>query len=124
MRTDRRDLLNVLKAELTFLDLGGYSRQLPAGARPTLIFEDSPTCINCGRRDDPVVPCAECVLIDLVPAGCRSKQVPCRHIPLNRSGDTLDSLYKKADPGQVEESVRKWLCATINRLERKRSGRQ
>ena len=119
MRKDERDLLKVLKSELRFLDMGGYSRQVPGG--PQLIFEDSPTCINCGRRDDPIVQCAECVLIDLVPNERRSEAIPCRHIPLDASGKTLDSMYQCCDPQDVQDVVRNWLRATINRLEKERS---
>jgi len=115
MQKNKRDLLQVLKSELNFLEMGGYSRLTPWG--PKLIFEDSPTCLNCGRRDNPIIPCTECVLIDLVPAPRRSEEIPCRHIPLDASGKTLDSLYRHANPTEVEEAVGDWLRATIARLE-------
>ena len=121
MRKDDRDLLQVLKSELQFLKMGGYSSYVSGG--PRLIFEDSPTCINCGRRDGPVIPCTECVLIDLVPEDRRSEKIPCRHIPLNASGKTLDSLYRSAHPQDVEEMVGNWLRATIERMERQRGVR-
>lgn len=119
MRQNQRDLLEVLKSELKFLEMGGYSRQVPWG--PKLIFEDSPTCINCGRRDNPSIPCTECVLIDLVPAERHSEKIPCRHIPLDVSGETLDSLYRHGSPQEVDEAVRNWLRVTIDRLEQERS---
>ena len=115
MQKDRRDLLHVLRSELAFLESGGYSREIAWG--PKLIFEDSPTCLNCGRRDNPIVPCTECVLIDLVPSQHRSEEIPCRHIPLDASGKTLNSLYQHANPQEVEGEVGKWLRATIARLE-------
>jgi len=115
MQQDKRDLLQVLKSELKFLEMGGYSREPSWG--PKLIFEDSPTCLNCGRRDNPIIPCTECVLIDLVPGQHRSEEIPCRHIPLDASGNTLDSLYPHANPQEVEETVANWLRATIARLE-------
>jgi hypothetical protein len=119
MQEHKRDVLEVLKTELQFLELGGYSMRAAGG--PQFIFEDSPTCVNCGRRDDPVIPCSECVLIDLVPAEHRSEKIPCRHIPLNASGKTLDSLYRYAAPQEVEEVVGDWLRATIDRFEAERS---
>jgi hypothetical protein len=119
MRKDNRDLLEVLKSELRFLEMGGYSRHVPGG--PKLIFEDSPTCMNCGRRDKPIVQCTECVLIDLVPAERHAEEIPCRHIPLDASGKTLDSMYRCCDPQEVEEVVGDWLRTTIDRLERERS---
>ena len=117
MRKDERDLLKALKSQLGFLEMGGYSRHVSWGSK--LIFEDSPTCLNCGRRDNPIIPCAECVLIDLVPAERRTEEIPCRHIPLDVSGKTLDSLYRCCDPQEVEETVGNWLRATIHRLEKK-----
>ena len=119
MQEDERDLFEVLKSELRFLEMGGYSSQVSLG--PKLVFEDSPTCVNCGRRDNPIIPCTECVLIDLVPAERRSEKIPCRHIPLGASGETLDSLYRYASPEEVYEALGNWLRATINRLEEERS---
>jgi hypothetical protein len=111
-----RNILEVLKTELRFLEIGGYSMRALGG--PQFIFEDTPTCVNCGRRDRPLIPCTECVLIDLVPVERRSEKIPCRHIPLNASGKTLASLYRNANPQEVDEEVGKWLRATIARLER------
>jgi hypothetical protein len=118
MPEHERDILEVLKTELKFLEMGGYSMGGAWG--PKLIFEDTPTCVNCGRRDDPIIPCTECVLIDLVPVERRSEKIPCRHIPLDASGKTLDSLYRHADRQEVEETVGNWLRATIERLEQER----
>lgn len=42
----RRDLLEVLKAELEFLNTGGYARVPGSSWRPAYIFEDSPACMN------------------------------------------------------------------------------
>ena len=121
MKVAKRDLLEVLKTELNYIEMGGYSMGKWASWGPQLIFEDSPTCLNCGRRDNPVIPCSECVLIDLVPAEHRSEKIPCRHIPIDASGETLDSLYRYADQREVEEAVIKWLRATIARMEKERS---
>lgn len=92
-----RNILEVLKTELRFLEIGGYSMRALGG--PQFIFEDTPTCVNCGRRDRPLVPCTECVLIDLVPVERRSEKIPCRHIPLNASGKTLASVSERQPPG-------------------------
>jgi len=118
MPVAKRDLLEILKTELIFLEMGAYSMRSSWG--PEFIFEDSPTCLNCGRRDNPIIPCTECVLIDLIPAECRFEKSPCRHIPLNALGETLDSLYRYGDPRQVEEAVATWLRATIDRVEKER----
>ena len=46
MTKDKRDLLDVLKAELQFLEKGGYRHTARAEWRPQFIFQDSPTCLN------------------------------------------------------------------------------
>lgn len=119
MQKDDRHILEVLKTELNFLELGGYSMRSSRG--PQFVFEDTPTCANCGHRDNPVIPCTECVLMDLVPAERRTEKSACRHIPLDASGKTLDSLYRDRDPQELEEAVGNWLRATIDRLEQQRS---
>ncbi|MFZ0213010.1 MAG: hypothetical protein WBE20_13425 [Candidatus Acidiferrales bacterium] len=123
MGKDERDLLDVLKAELQFMENGGYARAAGGSWRPAFIFEDSPACMNYDHRDNPG-PCADCVLMQLVPPGLRSERIPCRHIPLNAEGETLDSLYRYGDQREVEETFRKWLQATIARLEEQRGTSQ
>jgi len=120
MQKDERDLLKVLKFELKFLEDGGYGRSPSARWRPQLIFEDSPTCMNFNSSEDPR-PCTDCVLIQLVPPEFRSAQIPCRHIPFDSSGETLDSLYRYADQVETEDAVRGWLRAAIKRLEEERA---
>ncbi|MGB6429745.1 MAG: hypothetical protein WBF06_04115 [Candidatus Acidiferrales bacterium] len=119
MRDDERDLLDVLKSELDFLEKGGYGRSPRAPWKPQFVFEDSPTCMNYDSKDHPV-PCSECVLMQLVPAEFRAAEIPCRHIPFNAEGETLDSLYRYADQYETEEIFGKWLRATIATLEEER----
>lgn len=116
MQKDERDLLEVLKFELQFLKDGGYGRTPQTPWRPPYIFEDSPTCMNYDSKENPA-PCNDCVLMHLVPPERRSEKIPCRHIPFNVSGDTLDSLYRQSSQQEVEETVGHWLQATIERLE-------
>lgn len=123
MQRDERDLLEVLKFELKFLEDGGYGRSPRAAWRPQLIFEDSPTCMNFNSPEDPV-PCTDCVLIQLVPPEFRSEEIPCRHIPFDSSGENLDSLYRYGDQVEIEEVVGGWLRATIKRLEEERAAAQ
>jgi len=59
----------------------------------------------------------QCSLAPLVPADQTSKQFPCRHIPLNEQGETLDSLYGAGSQERVESAVAKWLRAKISELE-------
>ncbi len=117
MPEDKADLLEVLKTELNFLEMGGYSLARWASLGPEFIFEDSPTCINYDRTEK-ASPCTGCVLMRFVPPERRSERIPCRHIPLNASGATLDSLYRYSDRRGVEEAVGNWLRCTIDRLEK------
>jgi hypothetical protein len=119
MQHDERDLLQVLKEELSFVERDGYGLSPTFSWRPQCIFEDSPTCPNYGVRDNPHR-CSECVLIQLVPLERRSERIPCRHIPLNSFGETLESLYRYDDQSEIEKTVANWLRATIRRLEQQR----
>jgi hypothetical protein len=123
MQKDERDLLDVLRFELQFLEDGGYRRAPRTPWRPQYIFEDSLTCMNYDSKDNPG-PCTDCVLMHLVPFERRSEKIPCRHIPFNVSGETLDSLYRYSDQTEIEETVGKWLRATIQRLEEERTAVQ
>jgi len=119
MQRDERDLLEVLKFELKFLEDGGYGRSPSARWRPQLIFEDSPTCMNFNSEEHG--PCSDCALIQLVPPQFRSADIPCRHIPMDGSGETLDSLYRYSDQGEIEDVFGNWLRRTIARLEEERA---
>jgi hypothetical protein len=119
MANDDRDLLTVLKAELAFLEKGGYQHSPNARWRPQFIFEDSPTCINYGKRENSR-PCSECSLMTLVPEDCRDEKVPCRHIPLNAQGFTIDTYYRLGTHEELEQALGAWLRNTIDRLEQER----
>src|ERR1700694_441646 len=117
MYKDERDLLNVLKAELAFLEKGGYGRSPRESWRQPLIFEDSPSCMNYDSQDN-ADPCSACVLFQLVPPQFRGKQIPCRYIPLNAEGETLDSLYRSSHQFEVEEVFGNWLRRMIAAVEK------
>lgn len=116
MHKDERDLLDVLKFELEFLEKGGYGRSPREPWRPRYIFEDSPSCMNYDCKGNPE-PCSHCVLTQLVPPDLRSEKTPCRQIPLNALGENLDSMYRYDDQREIEEKVENWLRATIAKLE-------
>lgn len=119
MPKDQRDILDVLKFELSFLEQGGYGRLPREAWRARLIFEDSPSCINFNAREQ--APCAECALTVFVPGEARQEAKPCNHIPLTPAGDTLDSLYRTGTQREVEDAVAQWLRATIRKLEAERA---
>jgi len=116
MTHDNRDTLEVLKAELDFVEKGGYGRAVKTPWQPTSIFQDSPSCLNFGDLERSH-PCNECLLIDFVPPEARNEDVPCHHIPLNASGTTIDELEWKEDQRKTEEAIKNWLRTSISQLE-------
>jgi hypothetical protein len=123
MHKDERDLLDVLKFELNFLEKGGYGRSVKTPWRPQFIFEDSPTCMNYDSKENKA-PCSDCVLMQLVPLDGRSEAIPCRHIPFNAEGETLETLYAHGDQYETEEVYGKWLRETIGKLQTERENRR
>jgi hypothetical protein len=119
MSTDDRDILEVLKAELDFVEKGGYGRspRTPWKARST--FQDSLTCINYAYPEK-VHPCNECHLIDFVPNEERSQEVPCHFIPLNDAGETFAQLEAEDNQYKLEEALKTWLRAKIKAIEASR----
>jgi hypothetical protein len=116
MTLDDRSPLDVLKFEREFLKAGGYGRSPRNPQRPPFIFEDSLSCINLGCKADRA-PCTDCLLMQFVPPASRSEAVPCRHIPLNEAGETIESFYQRRTQLELEEALDSWLQATIKRLE-------
>jgi len=114
--SDVHKLLETLKAELDFLNQGGYRKP---SWRPQFIFEDSPTCLNRGGRDPKS--CSECALAAFVPTEKRESKIPCRYIRLNDQGETVDSLYRSRTQQELESTLRDWLTKEIERLERART---
>src|SRR5215470_9133633 len=88
MATDERDILELLKAELDFIEKGGYGRSVRTPWLPTSVFQDAPTCVcfPYHTHDD------ECALMQFVPLERRSEAVPCHFIPLNKAGETAAEL--------------------------------
>lgn len=119
MSHDDRDILHLLKLELAFLENGGYKRSARAPWKPTTLFLDSPICPNF-YRPNPAHSCQECQLIQLVPSAKRDVTCPCHHIPLNGSGETLDSLYRWGTQEERKKVLRNWLREAIGRIERER----
>jgi hypothetical protein len=116
MPQDDRNTLEVLKAELNFVKKGGYGRSPREPWRVQLFFEDSPTCMNYDTKEDRT-PCADCLLMQFVPADKHGERVPCRHIPLTSDGDTLLQLYRGGTEQEIEVAVSIWLEKEIAKLE-------
>ena len=105
--------LEALIKELEFLDRGGY--RMAIGWMAPLIFEDSPICPKSPNES---CPHTRCVLMDFVPEEKNAENIPCRHIPLNLSGETLHTLYNTATMDEIEVALRKWLRTEIDKLRR------
>src|ERR1039457_7051320 len=109
---DDRKLLAVLKAELLFLEKGGYRHPIRQAWRAPLVFADSPTCMNFMATPEQRRPCSDCVLIELVPPDHRKEKLPCHHLPLTEIGDTLEHVYHWGTQEEAEDAVGRWLQAT------------
>jgi hypothetical protein len=120
MAQDNRDVLEVLKAELEFIEQGGYGRPVKTPWKPTSAFQDSLSCINYGYPSR-AHPCSECHLLDFVPPDGQAASVPCHHIPLNEAGESVETLEAEDNQQKLEESLRIWLSARINQLEAERA---
>ena len=120
MSDDKRDVLEVLKFELAFLEQGGYGRSVRTPWKATSVFQDSPSCLNF---NDPARPhaCSECLLTDFVPREAREENIPCHFIPLNQHGETVDGMERHAYQLELEDALKNWLRSTIARLERERA---
>lgn len=120
MSTDERDPLELLKAELSYIEQGGYGRSVRTPWRPTSVFQDSLSCINYGYPYR-AHPCHECALSDFVPEGARAESIPCHHIPLDAEGQTVEGLESEENQQLLEEKVKAWLRAKIKELEDERA---
>jgi hypothetical protein len=110
-----RPVDEVLQFELDFLEQGGYGRSVRRPWQPKVMFMDSPTCLNFNDPERPHA-CTGCVLIDFVPEKARSERVPCHHIPLTASGETVANLFDPTDDGKLQDAVQTWLKGTLKRL--------
>jgi CheY-like chemotaxis protein len=119
MPKDDRDILEVLKAELNFLEDGGYGRSVRTPWKPTRIFRDSLTCLNFCDSEE-TRPCAECLLMEFVPAEKRAQRLPCHQIPLTPKGETAAGLEWKGNQSEVEEALKTWLRTQISLIEKVR----
>jgi hypothetical protein len=120
MTTDDRDILEILKTELDFIEQGGYGRSVRTPWQPKSPFQDSLSCINYA---DPARThsCDECHLIDFVPDAEHSQDVPCHFIPLDQSGETVDQLETLDDEAKLERVLKAWLKSKISTIEAERA---
>ena len=120
MANDDRDILELLKDELRFIEQGGYGRSVRAPWKQISTFQDSLTCINYGYPYR-AHPCNECHLIDFVDSEHKCTAIPCHHIPLNEAGETIEDLEAADNEVKLEHRVKDWLQARINEIEEERA---
>jgi hypothetical protein len=120
MAKDDRDILEILKDELLFIEQGGYGRSVRTPWLPKSIFQDSLTCLNYGYPYR-AHPCAECRLLDFVGPEDHAQTIPCHFIPLDNAGNTIEELELEGNELKLETAVRKWLQGKIGQIEAERS---
>lgn len=117
MSEDMRDVLEVLRCELNFLEQGGYGNWYSLPSASVSIFQDSPACPNYGNPLRPHA-CHTCLLYDFVPEEYRAEEVPCHHIPLDQHGQMVATSNQTED---LLEIVQHWLKRIIARIEAERA---
>jgi len=120
MSTDERDILELLKDELDFIDKGGYGRSVRTPWQSKSTFQDSLSCINYGYTYR-AHPCNECHLLEFVSPENRAQEIPCHFIPLNTDGDTIEDLEQREDQTKLEREVSEWLRTKIKEIEEQRA---
>ena len=120
MAKDDRDLVQLLKDELAFIEQGGYGRSVRTPWLPKSMFQDSLTCLNYGYPYR-AHPCNECHLLDFVSPDHRAEEVPCHYIALNETGQTIEDLEQEGNQSKMEFLLKKWLQSRIGELEAQRA---
>ena len=120
MANDDRDILELLKEELDFIEKGGYGRSVRTPWKSPSAFQDSLTCINFGYPYR-AHPCSECHLLDFVDPEHKSEAIPCHFIRLNETGETIADLELDDNEAKLELKIKDWLHAKINEIEEERA---
>jgi hypothetical protein len=123
MPKDDRDVLELLREELEFIESGGYGRSVRTPWQPKSTFQDSLTCINYGYPYR-AHPCNECHLLNFVPPEGQSAEIPCHHIPLNELGLTVEELEAQDNQPRLEAAIKRWLKARISEIEKERASQR
>jgi hypothetical protein len=123
MAHDDRDILELLKEELDFIEKGGYGRSVRTPWKPTSAFQDSLTCLNYGYPYR-AHPCNECHLLDFVKPEHKFADVPCHFIALNEAGETIEDLEAEENEAMLERKLKDWLRARIKGIEEERAAQE
>jgi len=120
MANDDRDILDVLKEELDFIEKGGYGRSVRTPWQSKSIFQDSLSCINYGYPYR-AHPCTECHLLDFVSPDHQGEEIPCHFIALTQDGMTIEDLELQDNEAKLERTVSEWLRTRIKEIELERT---
>jgi|SRR5215470_549048 len=113
---DHRNFVETLRAELAFVERGGYRNKPRFPWRPSFVFEDSPTCFNAQSKEDRKS-CSECLMLQFVPKDKAKLAFPCRHIPLTPAGESVAHFYECGTEAELETALKSWLKQKIAELE-------
>lgn len=117
MGFDKKEMIEKLKFEIEMIEKGRYFPSVREPRRNPEIFRDTITCLNVGLTEKKY-PCSSCFLSEFVPPEFRdSGGTICHKIPLNKKGDTIESLKSDDDPYKLQEAVLVWLRNTVEGLE-------
>jgi hypothetical protein len=119
MPKDDRDMLALLKAELDFIEQGGYGRSVRTPWQPTAPFQDSLSCLNFHDPEHQSA-CSDCQLIDFVTPARQTETVPCHHIQLDNAGATIDEVMSEDNQAKLEKKLKEWLRVRIGEIEEER----
>jgi hypothetical protein len=122
MADDLRDIIEQLKMERSILQDGGYGSSVHTPTKAEQLFRDSITCLNVGQTVRKH-PCTDCLLWEFVPKEHQDEDIPCHHIPLNGSSETIATLEDKGDRDAAQQALLAWLDRTILQLEDEASRR-
>ena len=116
------DILQLLKAELAFVEQGGYGRSVRTPWLPKSVFQDSLSCINYADPNH-THSCSECQLMRFVSKKHRAENIPCHFIPLNEAGETIEDLEAQDNQSKLETTLKQWMRTTISEIEQARAAR-
>jgi hypothetical protein len=117
---DDRDILELLKEELAFVEQGGYGRSVRTPWLPKSAFQDSLTCINYADPNR-THPCNECHLIEFVGNEHLFEGVACHFITLNEAGETIEDLEAEGNQAKLEATLKQWMRSKIKQIEERRA---
>lgn len=113
----RLETIEKLRLEMSILKDGGYGRSVRTPQVEPVYLRDTVTCLNYGRLEQEREPCENCFWMEFVPTEKAHQDIPCHHIPLNESGDTVAELMARGERDRLEQALIEWIKRTLKKLE-------